>query len=59
MGGFDQHQGNFQHQPMRHHQMHHSMMRPMNDSFGMRHQRPQNSLATAVSQDIQQRFGSG
>lgn len=63
MGGYDQHQGNYQQHPIRHHhhhQMHHQMMRPMNDNFGVRHPRPpMNNLANAVSHDIQQRFGSG
>lgn len=57
------HQGNYQ-QPIRHHQQpmhhHHRMMRPMHDTYNMRHQAPPTiQLSNAVTQNIQQRFGTG
>lgn len=52
------HQGNYPHQ-MRHHMPQSQMMRPMHDNYGMRHQRPMNHLAHAVTHNIQQRYGTG
>lgn len=51
------HQGNYPGPPRHHH--HVQMMRPMHDNYGMRHQRPPINLASAVSQNIQQRYGTG
>lgn len=46
--------------PIRHHHGPPAMMRPMHDSYGIRHQRPQiNHLANAVTHNIQQRYGTG
>ena len=55
---YDYH-GNYQ-TPLRHHHVQ-SMMRPsMHDNYNMRHQRPPiNHLANAVTQNIQQRYGTG
>jgi hypothetical protein len=57
---FDHH-SNFPAHP-RHPQMQNQMMRPSNvhDNYNIRHQRPQiNHLANAVTQNIQQRYGTG
>lgn len=55
-----EHQGNYQ-GPLRHHNAPSHMMRPsMHDNYNMRHHRPPiNNLANAVSQNIQQRYGTG
>lgn len=39
----------------------HHNMPPMgiNDHYGMRHQQPSTNLASMVTQNIQQRFGTG
>ena len=57
-----EHQSNYQGPPRHHHGPGPApMMRPsMHDNYGMRHQRPpMNHLANAVTQNIQQRYGTG
>jgi hypothetical protein len=56
---FDHH-SNFPTHP-RHPQMQNQMMRPsLHDNYNVRHQRPpMNHLANAVTQNIQQRYGTG
>lgn len=53
------HQGNYT--QIRHHHVQSQMMRPsMHDNYNMRQQRPPiNHLANAVTQNIQQRYGTG
>lgn len=54
-----EHQGNYQNPIRHHHVQQNQMMRPMHDNFGMHHPRPINHLANAVTQNIQQRYGTG
>lgn len=53
-----EHQGNYQ-VPVRQH--HAPMMRAMQDNYGgmRQHRPPINNLANAVTQNIQQRYGTG
>lgn len=60
-----EHRGDYQ-QPMRHHHQshhyqhhHYSMPVAGHENFGLRYQRPMHNLANIVSQNIQQRFGTG
>jgi hypothetical protein len=52
------HQQHQQHQQQQQQQQYPHSMHPMND-YGMRYQQPHTNLANMVSQNIQQRFGTG
>jgi hypothetical protein len=57
-GGYHQ---NIRHQHHHHQHHHQNVHNPMNENYGgMRyHHPPSNNLATIVTQNIQQRFGTG